>query len=113
MLLPVPAHAAGERAVLKDTAVSRFNADDVQLMQARVREALLAEGDGEVLNWRNEQSKASGSVTPLNRLRWKELDCRRLRIVNQHGNNVQAGDYKFCQKPPGTWKLVGPDPSPG
>lgn len=104
-----PAHAAGADAALKNTPSSKFNEADYALMKARVDEALKAEKDGETLAWKNDKSGALGAVTPVNRLTWNDLPCRRLRIVNTYGSTTGRGVYKFCEKPPGRWKLVGPD----
>ena len=68
--------------------------------------------DGETLDWKNDKTQASGSVTALNRLEWNGLACRRLRIYNAYGELKAKGVYKFCEKPAGKWKLVGPDESP-
>jgi len=106
-----PVHAA-EIAALRRTPVERFNADDYALMKARVNQALKAEKDGETLEWRNDKTRASGSVTPLNRLDWNGMACRRLHIANVVPGNRREGVYKFCEKPPGRWKLVGPDGDP-
>ena len=92
---------------------SSFNKEDTALMMARVDQALKAEKDGETLEWKSDATPASGSVTPLARFTSDGLACRRLRIVNVYGSNKAQGVYRFCEKPPGKWKLVGPDPAPG
>ena len=45
----------------------------------------------------------------MNKLTWNGLSCRRLRITNVYGEQKEQGVYKFCEKPAGKWKLVGPD----
>jgi surface antigen len=92
---------------------SSFSKEDTALMMARVDQALKAEKDGETLEWKNDATPASGSVTPLARFTSDGLACRRLRIVNAYGSNKAQGVYRFCEKPPGKWKLIGPDPAPG
>ena len=92
---------------------SSFNKDDTAMMMARVDQALKAEKDGETLEWKNDATPASGSVTPLARYSSDGLACRRLRIVNVYGSNKAQGVYKFCEKPAGKWKLIGPDTAPG
>jgi len=92
---------------------SSFSKEDTALMMARVDQALKAEKDGETLEWKSDATPASGSVTPLARFTSDGLACRRLRIVNVYGSNKAQGVYRFCEKPPGKWKLVGPDPAPG
>ena len=86
-----------------------FNEEDRALMMGRVNQALGAEKEGETLEWKNEKTPASGSVKALNRLDWNGLACRRLEIHNVYGDLKAHGVYKFCEKPAGKWKLVGPD----
>jgi hypothetical protein len=101
--------AAGENAAFKDTPVIKFKADDYALMRTKVREALAAEpGSSQTLSWKNEASGASGSATPLEGETWQNLPCRQVRIANTYRRQNAEGVYRFCQKPPGTWKLVGP-----
>jgi hypothetical protein len=102
------AFAAGTNAALKDTVVIDFSAQDYALMRARVVEALKAEPSSGVLDWKNEASRASGSVEPLQRETWSELPCKRLRIVNTLGSRTERGVYRFCEKTPGQWRLSGP-----
>ncbi len=104
-----PAHALGPQDNLKNAPATNFNSDDIALMNARVQEALKSEKEGEVLEWKNDKTGASGSVVPMNRLTWNGLSCRRLRIANAFGDSKAQAVYKFCEKPPGTWKLVGPE----
>jgi surface antigen len=104
-----PTHAAGEIGAFKNTVIEKFNADDLALMQARIDQALAAEKDGDALAWKSTKTKASGSVTPLNRLSWSGMACRRVRIANAYDSLKGEGVYKFCEKPAGQWKLVGPD----
>jgi len=92
---------------------SSFSKEDTAMMMARVDQALKAEKDGETLEWKNDATPASGSVTPLARYTSDGLACRRLRIVNAYGSNKAQGVYKFCEKPAGKWKLIGPDAAPG
>ncbi|MCE9657659.1 MAG: hypothetical protein K8R60_03800 [Burkholderiales bacterium] len=106
------AHAASGFTTFNDAPIAKFSKEDTALMTARVNEALKAEKDGETLEWKNEASKASGSVTPLARFSADGLACRRLRIVNVYGEQKAQGVYRFCEKPAGKWKLVGPDKAP-
>ncbi len=108
-LLPAAAHAAGEVPVFKDTVIAKFNAEDTRLMLNRVDTALKTGQEGVPLAWRNDKSGASGTATPLNRLRSNDLDCRRVKITNRHGSMTGESTYRFCEKPKGEWKLVGPD----
>jgi surface antigen len=102
-----PAH--GIQFGLKDGPGAKFNDDDFALMMARVDVALKSPTEGEVLDWKSDKTPASGSVVPMNKLSWKGLSCRRLRITNVYDQQKEQGVYKFCEKPAGKWKLVGPD----
>jgi len=102
-----PAHAL--QFGLKDGPAAKFNDADFALMKVQVEAALKSTKEGEVLDWKSTKTPASGSVVPLNKLTWNGLQCRRLRITNAYGDENARGVYKFCQKPVGQWKLVGPD----
>jgi len=108
-LLAGAAQAVSGYDTFNKMPASSFNKEDTALMMARVDQALKAEKDGETLEWKNDATPASGSVTPLARYTSDGLACRRLRIVNAYGSNKAQGVYKFCEKPAGKWKLVGPD----
>jgi len=104
-----PSSAAGGQMKTEGLPASKFNDADYALMMARVNQALRAEKDGETLDWKSDKTPASGSVMALNRLEWQGLPCRRLRIYNAYGDLKARGTYKFCEKPAGRWKLIGPD----
>jgi surface antigen len=104
-------HAAGEGAVLKNTAAYHYTADDYRLLRSKVQDALTAAADGEAYAWQNGKTKASGSVTALERESWKGLECRRLRIETSDGLSTDRGVYRFCRAPSAGWKLTGPAPS--
>jgi hypothetical protein len=108
-LVPAAAHAVRGYDNFNATPLAKFSKEDAAMMMARVDEALKAEKDGETLEWKNPATPASGSVTALARLTANGLSCRRLRIANAFGDLKAEGVYRFCEKPPGKWKLVGPD----
>ena len=97
--------AAGNRRDAGDEVQRRGPGADAGGSQRGAR----AEKDGETLEWKSDKTPASGSVTALDRLQWNGLACRRLRISNAYGDLKAQGVYKFCEKPAGQWKLVGPD----
>jgi surface antigen len=111
-LLAGAAQAVSGYDTFNKMPASSFSKDDTAMMMARVDQALKAEKDGETLEWKNEATPASGSVTPLARYSADGLSCRRLQIVNVYGSNKAQGVYRFCEKPAGKWKLLGPDAPP-
>ena len=105
--MAAPAHAI--QFGLKDGPGAKFNNDDLALMMGRVDAGLKSASDGETFDWKSDKTPASGSVVSMNKLTWNGLSCRRLRITNVYGEQKAQGVYKFCEKPAGKWKLVGPD----
>ena len=103
------AHAVRGYDNFNATPFAKFSKEDSALMMAKVDQALKAEKDGEKLDWKNPATPASGSVTPLPRFTADGLACRRLRVANAYGDLKAEGVYRFCEKPAGKWKLIGPD----
>ena len=108
-LVPAAAQAVRGYDNFNATPLAKFSKEDAAMMMARVDEALKAEKDGQTLEWKNPATPASGSVTPLARFSADGLACRRLRVANAYGDLRAEGVYRFCEKPAGKWKLVGPD----
>lgn len=107
-----PAHAVRGYDNFSNTPLAKFSKEDSALMMTKVNQALKAEKDGETLEWKNEATPASGSVTPLARFSADGMACRRLRIVNVYDSLKAQGVYRFCDKGGGKWKLMGPDAAP-
>ena len=112
-LAPTAAHAVRGYDNFNTTPLSKFSKEDSALMMAKVDQALKAEKDGETLEWKSAATPASGSVTPLARFTAEGMACRRLTVVNVYGARKNEGVYKFCEKPPGKWKLLGLDTGGG
>jgi surface antigen len=108
-LVAPAAHAVRGYDTFNVTPMSKFSKEDAALMMENVNKALKAEKDGEKLDWKSSTTPASGSVTPLARFNADGLACRRLRVLNAYGDLKNEGVYRFCEKPAGKWKLVGPD----
>jgi surface antigen len=104
--------AGGYVNLAEQSPGAKFNDDDMALMLGRVKQALRADQDGEMLEWKSVKTPASGSVTALDRFSAEGMACRRLRIHNAYGELKAEGVYRFCEKPGKGWKLVGPDKSP-
>ena len=69
-------------------------------MMARVNQALKAEKDGETLEWKNDATPASGSVTPLARFSDNGVACRRLRIVNVYADSRHRASTGSARRRP-------------
>ncbi|MDC8785261.1 RT0821/Lpp0805 family surface protein [Roseateles koreensis] len=106
------AQAAGEVRILKNTVITRFNAEDQTLMLNTINSALLsdAKDDAPPFTWKNDKTRASGAVTALERYEDKGRHCRKVLIRNEWGKRMDQGVYRFCEVKAGApWKLIGPD----
>ncbi|MCV2360948.1 hypothetical protein LNV08_18390 [Paucibacter sp. TC2R-5] len=103
-----PAQANSNLRAMNNSAFSRFSAADQALMRAQIDKAVVAEAEGQSFEWKSDKSRASGVVTPLARGRFRDMDCRNLRIQNSWGNQRDEGVFRFCKQPSGQWGLTGP-----
>ena len=85
-----------------------FNDADLKLMSDAADQALETTKDGEPVDWSNEQTGSSGTITPVRSFSWRGDDCRRLNVVNRSaeaaGGRSEA-EYDFCNVE-GTWKIL-------
>ncbi|HSV59895.1 MAG TPA: RT0821/Lpp0805 family surface protein [Variovorax sp.] len=102
----VPAAQATDLLFLKNSPASKFTAADFKLLRANLEKALAGPPDGPALEWKNDQTGASGSVTPVG------VDegaapkkCRKLRVANAYKLMKDEGVYIFCMGNTGKWAL--------
>ena len=102
----IPAAQATDLLFLKNSPASKFNAADFKLMRASIEQALAGPPEGPALEWKNDKSGASGSVTPSG------VDeaaapkkCRKLRVANAYKLMKDEGVYTFCMGSTGKWAL--------
>ena len=91
---------------LKNSPAAKFNAADFKLLRATIDKALAGPPEGPTLEWANNNTSASGTVTPVG------VDggasarpCRKLRIANSYKLIKDEGVYSFCQNKAGKWEL--------
>jgi surface antigen len=106
LLLAGAALAAGPMSWLTDTAFAKFDDKDTQLFKAALDKALDSPADGTPVQWNNERSGSSGTVTPERRVAQGGASCRDLRIANRHKDLAGEGVYRFCRTSAGKWSLV-------
>ena len=85
-----------------------FNDADLKLMSDAADQALETAKDEEPVDWRNEQTGNSGTITPVRSFNWQENDCRRLEVVNLSAGAAGGrsdAEYDFC-KVEGAWKIL-------
>ena len=91
---------------LATSPMSRFNDADNKLFAANLDKALAQGADGVAMDWKNERTPASGSVTPQRSFDSKGMKCRELLIANSYKTLKGEGVHTFCQNSAGKWKLA-------
>lgn len=102
MAAPVAASGLG---FLSRGPMSRFNDADMKLLNEALGQALKAPQAGITIDWANDKSGASGSVTPQRLFEDKGVPCRELKVVNRHRQLEASGVYTLCRRD-GRWKLA-------
>ena len=102
MAAPVAASGLG---FLSRGPMSRFNDADMKLLNGALGQALQAPAAGTTVDWLNEKSGASGSITPQRLFENGGVPCRELKIVNRHRQLESSGVYTLCRRE-GRWKLA-------
>jgi surface antigen len=97
------AFAAG-LGFLAETPMSRFNEEDLKLMNGAVEQALASAELGAPVRWTNGRTSSSGEVTVLRAFERGGRPCRDLRVVNRHRTLEASGIYVLCRDGEG-WKL--------
>jgi len=95
---------------MRETPITKFNKDDMALMNQAVYGALDTGADGAKVSWENPATSSSGSITPAKDPKGR-ASCRLAQIENRHKTLLGSGSYIFCKNtkaktPP--WELVGP-----
>jgi surface antigen len=114
LLLAGGAALAGNLSFLNDTAASKFNDDDVRLLQATAMSLLKDGTAGQSQTWANPNSTAKGTITVVKVFQSTEgFACKSLRIENSAAGWHGRSTYPVCQIPPGDWKIYsGAKPAP-
>lgn len=110
LLATAHSYAAGYRG-LKDTPLSEFNEEDLSLFENAHKEALENRGDGDTVTWKNPDSGASGTITPLRTDRSGGRNCRLLRILSSAGGRTGDSRFWYCKQADGQWKIASPEGS--
>jgi surface antigen len=97
---------AGNLSFLNNSAASKFNADDVKLLQATAMTLLKDGTAGQSQDWANPNSTAKGTITVVKVFQSTEgFACKTLRLENSAGGWHGRSTYPVCQVTPGEWKI--------
>lgn len=101
----LPAHAIN-MGFLSQTPYAQFSPADKKTMKANVERALEETADGATLDWKNEASGASGSISPQRSLERDGRKCREALVRNTFKTLKGEGIYTFCRDTAGKWQLA-------
>ena len=104
-LLALPAHAQN-MSFLKNSVVSKFNPEDMKLLQVAAKKALADPQDGTAYDWKNEKTSASGSISSVKSYSKAGAACRDIRFTNHYKANTDEAVKQFCKNAAGAWKLA-------
>ena len=90
---------------MRDSAMSRMTAEDVNLLVKNYTDALNRLPDGHTNAWLNPKTGHSGTATPLRAVPDKGANCRLLEFTNQAGGQSGQGEFTFCKQRDGSWKI--------
>lgn len=99
-----PAQAAGLSFMARGP-MANFNDADMKLFTGAVGQALTAPKAGSEVRWANEQTGASGEITPQRLYERGGLPCRDLKVVTRHRATESSGVYPMCRRD-GRWVLA-------
>jgi surface antigen len=91
---------------LSQTPYAQFPPADKKTMKATILRALDETADGATLDWKNEASGASGSISPQRSFERDGRNCRELRIQNTFRTRTGEGLHTFCRDSAGKWQLA-------
>jgi len=103
---------AGTRALaqnlnfLNRAPIAQMTGADQDLLSAAINEALNDAADGEVVEWRNPETEAGGTITVLGTDKDYGTICRTLRTATEAGGRTGAGNYRLCRAEDRTWRFA-------
>jgi surface antigen len=93
---------------MRDAPIAKMTKEDLALFQTNMREALEQDADGTTRRWKNPDSGASGTLTPVSTFEQNGVKCRRLEIVNTVQGLTARSTFNMCRQADGTWVSSAP-----
>lgn len=90
---------------LRNTAMTFFTKEDLQLSKAAQVKALNHFKDGQAVAWKNPKTGSHGIFSPLRTVNVNGDVCRDLKMVNSSHLVHEKATYRFC-KMHDVWKIV-------
>ena len=108
-MISVPAGAINIYPLVKGTPAEHFTDTDFELFIGAIPKALNDTATGGNVDWKNEQTGASGRITVDSEFRNGGRDCRRVRIEMQANKRKGRSAYDLCRRADDSrWDLFTP-----
>ena len=104
LLACAPVHAINEMFA-KDAPISRMTKEDLDIAGAVMRKALDEGKDGQLFEWNNPKTSASGTVTALKAFDKQGMHCRGAAFSTSAGGKSSRSEWNLCKTPEG-WKVL-------
>jgi surface antigen len=91
---------------LSRAPVAQMSEADQALFSAAFDAALDETPDGGVVEWRNPDTDAGGTITVLDTHEDYGTTCRTLRTATEAGGRKGAGNYRLCRAEDDTWQFA-------
>jgi surface antigen len=101
-----PTAVAQNLGFLSRAPIAQMNDVDQDMFRAAFDEALDDTPDGGVVEWRNPDTDAGGTITILDTHEDYGTTCRTLHTATQAGGRDGAGTYRLCLAEDQTWQFA-------
>lgn len=95
--------------IARQSPISQFTDEDVDLFVETGTSALEEGRDGEQKAWVNPATGNSGSITAARSFERDGLHCREVVIENRSRSFYAKSTHNFCRKEEETWRWVPPE----
>ena len=102
----LPTAFAQNLGFLSRAPIAQMSEVDQDMFSAAFNEALDDTPVGGVVEWRNPETDAGGTITVLDTHKDYGTICRTLRTVTQAGGRDSAGTYRLCVAEDQTWQFA-------
>ncbi len=101
-----PAALAQNLGFLSRAPIAQMNEANQAMLSAAFDEALDDTPDGGVVEWRNPDTEASGTIAVLDTHEDYGTTCRTIRTATEAGGRKGAGTYRLCRAEDKTWQFA-------
>lgn len=91
---------------MRETPIAKFNEPDMRMLMSSALGAMNETPDGASVNWQNNRTGSSGSITPFSTTDRRQERCRAARFISQHKSLQSETTVNLCRQRKGEWRWV-------